>query len=112
MKEFKSETKVVYSSKELENPFLRYTDELAQVLLQKNKAYGDSFTKSVDDYGLPVIGIRLSDKYNRIHTLITKKDIDVGDESLQDTLLDTAGYAILAYKYLKENESDAKTKSQ
>lgn len=84
----------------LDNPFKSYTDHLADILLQKNKAYGDSFTKSIDDYGLSVIGIRLSDKYNRIHHLITKGELKENDESLKDTLLDMAGYSILALKYL------------
>ncbi len=30
------------------NIFQKYTDNLANVLQSKNKAYGDSFTKSVD----------------------------------------------------------------
>lgn len=34
------------------NIFQKYTDNLANVLQSKNKAYGDSFTKSVDKYGL------------------------------------------------------------
>lgn len=40
------------------NPFKDYTNHLAQTLQEKNKAYGDSFTKSVDKYGLSVIGVR------------------------------------------------------
>ncbi len=52
------------------NIFQKYTDNLANVLQSKNKAYGDSFTKSVDKYGLSVIGVRLSDKYNRIEHLL------------------------------------------
>ncbi|KRL88676.1 nucleotide modification associated domain-containing protein [Lactobacillus kalixensis] len=88
------------------NPFKKYTDDLADTLLSKNKAYGDSFTKSIDKYGLPVIGIRLSDKYNRIEHLITNNEFKENDESLADTLLDTAGYSILALKYLKEHENE------
>lgn len=88
------------------NPFKKYTDHLAETLLEKNKAYGDSFTKSVDKYGLPVIGVRLSDKYNRIEHLITNHELKENDESLEDTLLDMAGYSILGLKYLKEHEND------
>lgn len=87
------------------NPFKKYTDKLAQTLLEKNKAYGDSFTKSVDTYGLSVIGVRLSDKYNRIEHLINENMFTENGESLQDTLLDMAGYSILALKYLKEHEN-------
>lgn len=87
------------------NEFKQYTDRLAQVLLEKNLAYGDSFSKSVDDFGLMVIAIRLSDKYNRIRSLIKKGELKENDESLEDTLLDMAGYSILALKYLDEHKS-------
>ena len=88
------------------NPFKDYTNHLATILQEKNHAYGDSFTKSVDKYGLSVIGVRLSDKYNRIEHLITHHELKENDESLEDTLLDLAGYSILGLKYLKEHESE------
>lgn len=87
------------------NLFKKYTDGLAETLQVKNQAYGDSFTKSVDTYGLSVIGVRLSDKYNRIGHLINENIFTENGESLQDTLLDMAGYSILALKYLKEHEN-------
>lgn len=90
----------------MNNPFEKYTDHLAETLLEKNKAYGDSFTKSVDKYGLSVIGVRLSDKYNRIEHLITNHELKENDESLEDTLLDMAGYAILGLKYLEEHRDE------
>lgn len=88
------------------NPFKKYTDKLAETLLEKNTAYGDSFSQSVDDYGLKVIGIRLSDKYNRIKHLVNADSLKENDESLEDTLLDNAGYSILALKYLKEHKEN------
>ena len=86
------------------NPFKDYTDHLAEILQEKNTAYGDSFSQSVDDYGLKVIGIRLSDKYNRIKHLVNNGELKENDESLADTLLDMAGYSILGLKYLKEHK--------
>lgn len=103
LKEFNSK---VASSNHDVNPFKKYTDKLAETLLEKNTAYGDSFSQSVDDYGLKVIGIRLSDKYNRIKHLVNAGSLKENDESLEDTLLDTAGYAILALKYLKEHKEN------
>lgn len=90
----------------MDNKFLEYTNHLADVLNQKNLAYGDSFTKSVDKFGKTVIGVRLSDKYNRIEHLIANHELKENDESLEDTLLDMAGYSILGLKYLKEHEND------
>lgn len=90
----------------MNSKFRKYTDNLAVTLENKNNAYGDSFTKSVDKYGLSVIGVRLSDKYNRIEHLITHNELKENDESLEDTLLDMAGYAILGLKYLEEHKDD------
>ena len=90
----------------MNNKFSEYTDHLANILNQKNLAYGDSFTKSVDEDGLLVLKIRLGDKLNRVSSLIKKGELKENDESLEDTLLDMAGYAILGLKYLKEHEND------
>ena len=91
---------------ETSNPFKLYTDKLAATLQEKNQAYGDSFTESVDKFGKTVIAVRLSDKFNRICNLIKRGELKENDESLEDTLLDTAGYAILALKYLKEHKNE------
>lgn len=89
------------------NPFKDYTNRLAEVLQEKNDAYGDSFTKSVDEDGLLVLKIRLGDKFNRISSLIKKGELKENDESLEDTLLDMAGYSILGLKWLKEHENES-----
>lgn len=88
-----------------DNPFRSYTEHLAETLQEKNKAYGDSFTKSVDEDGLLVLKIRLGDKLNRVSSLIKKGELKENDESLEDTLLDLAGYSILGLKYLEEHKN-------
>ena len=88
------------------NPFKDYTNQLAEILQEKNLAYGDSFSKSLDEDGLLVLKIRLGDKFNRISSLIKRDELKENDESLEDTLLDMAGYAILGLKYLKEHENE------
>lgn len=98
-------TEITLNDNQTKNPFKKYTDHLAETLQSKNVAYGDSFTKSVDDYGLKVIGIRLSDKYNRVKHLVNSGELKENDESLEDTLLDMAGYSILSLKYLKEHKN-------
>lgn len=99
-------TEITLTDNQTKNPFKKYTDRLAETLQEKNKAYGDSFAQSVDDYGLKVIGIRLSDKYNRVKHLVNSGELKENDESLEDTLLDMAGYSILALKYLKEHKKE------
>lgn len=96
----------------IDNPFKNYTDHLAKILQEKNIAYGDSFTKSVDEDGLLVLKIRLGDKFNRVSSLIKKGELKENDESLADTLLDMAGYSILGLKYLKEHKDDKRHENE
>lgn len=92
-----------------ENPFKEYTDKLAQTLLDKNKDYGDSFSRSVDKFGIIAAVVRLEDKFNRLENLTANGDKEkVKDESLADTALDISGYGLLLYKYLKEHERTSK----
>ena len=87
--------------------FRKYTDNLAVTLENKNKDYGDSFTKSVDKFGIIAAVVRLEDKFNRLENLTANGDKEkVKDESLADTALDISGYGLLLYKYLKEHEND------
>lgn len=95
---------IIAASKNIANPFKQYTDELAKVLLAKNQDYGDSFSKSLDKHGLVASVVRLEDKFNRLNNLTANHEQNVKDESVADTFLDLAGYAILSYKYMKENK--------
>lgn len=85
------------------NPFKKYTDDLAETLWTKNRAYGDSFSSAIDDFGLKAAGTQLSHKYNRMKHLVNANKFTENGESLEDTLLDLAGYSILTLRYLKEN---------
>ena len=92
------------------NKFIEYTNYLADTLQEKNLAYGDSFTKTMDNWGLEALGIRLSDKLSRIASLVKQGKLKENDESLEDTLLDLAGYAVLGIKYLKEHKDELNAK--
>lgn len=46
------------------------------------------------------MGMRLEDKYNRIKYLLLHDELKENDEKLIDSLLDNAGYSILAINYL------------
>lgn len=79
--------------------------DLANVLKQKNKKYGDSFTKTADEYGNAVLLLRIQDKLNRLkQILILNESVDNTGESELDTLLDLAGYAVLAKIYLEDKK--------
>ena len=60
----------------------------------KNADYGDSFSKSYQEFGLTAPIVRMSDKLERLKTL-SKADAKVKDESIKDTLKDLGNYAFM-----------------
>jgi hypothetical protein len=68
--------------------------ELNGLYERKNHDYGDSFGKSFLEYGMAMPCIRLEDKLNRLKSL-TRADAEVMDETIDDTLMDLANYAIM-----------------
>lgn len=69
----------------------------------KNHDYGDSFHQSFLEEGLAMARIRLGDKYNRFKTLSRQDSAQqVDDESIRDTLIDLANYAIMTVMELDE----------
>ena len=69
---------------------------LNEIYEQKNHDYGDSFHDTFVEEGMAMARIRLSDKLSRFKKL-SKADTEqkVNDESIRDTLLDLANYAIM-----------------
>lgn len=68
--------------------------ELRETLIKKNHDYGDSFSKQYKKYGLTSYLIRDEDKTSRLEALQTKGALV--SESTRDTVLDKAGYAVIA----------------
>lgn len=62
---------------------------------RKNHDYGDSFRKSLEEFGLVAAVVRMSDKMERIKTLSKGEKAKVQDEKIRDTLMDLANYAIM-----------------
>ena len=71
-------------------------NKLNEIYTAKNNDYGDSFGIGFKEYGMVMPVIRLEDKLSRLKSLtINNKVAQVKDESIQDTLLDLANYAIM-----------------
>ncbi len=73
-------------------------EKCRNIFEKKNSDYGDSFV----DYGLIGILVRLGDKFNRINSLINKKIVNY--ESIDDTILDSFNYIILALILISIND--------
>lgn len=79
--------------------------ELTKLYYRKNADYGDSFGKSFDRFGMTMARIRMGDKLNRLESLCENKDQKVADESVEDTLMDLANYAIMTLIEFKKNNN-------
>lgn len=70
-------------------------DEINELYAKKNHDYGDSFAQSFREEGMAMVRIRLGDKFNRLKALTRGGEQKVADESIRDTLIDLANYAIM-----------------
>ena len=84
--------------------FKQIANGLTELYERKNADYGNSFSKSFEEFGLTSPVIRLSDKVERLKTL-SKKEAQVKDESIQDTVMDIAVYAMLTLMELMNRET-------
>ena len=85
--------------------FMDITANMAKTYAAKNHDYGNSFEQSLDKFGLVASVVRLGDKMNRIESL-TKKEAQVKDESIKDTLLDMANYAIMTVMWMDKKSGE------
>ena len=90
---------------ESDQEFLQIVREMGETYLAKNADYGNSFDKTLDQFGLVASAVRLNDKVNRISNLIINKEFSVKDESIEDTLLDLANYAVMTLAYIRKHRS-------
>ncbi len=77
--------------------------ELNMLYDQKNRDYGDSFHETYKAEGMAMSRIRLMDKLNRFCTITRGQNApNVASESVRDTLLDLANYAIMTVMEMDE----------
>ena len=89
-----------------ENPKVERHRKLCEYLTalyaKKNHDYGDSFHQTFPEEGMAMARIRLGDKLGRFKTLSKDNARQVNDESIRDTLLDLANYAIMTVMEMDE----------
>jgi len=83
--------------------FLKQQVELYKIFLQKNNAYGDAYRQ----FGAVGVIMRMGDKLMRLRTITQSSvSIDMGDETLRDTLKDLSNYCVLALLELDRLEAE------
>lgn len=72
-------------------------EKLNEIYQAKNRDYGNSFGEMYKKLGIISAITRIGDKYNRLVSLCTKPESErqVKDETIKDTLMDLANYAIM-----------------
>lgn len=83
-------------------------EEINDLYARKNHDYGDSFHQTFVEEGMAMARIRLSDKFNRFKTLSRNEEQKVNDESIRDTLIDLANYAIMTVLEMEGANHDGK----
>lgn len=100
--------KVKYSNKA--QSYVDYFDdilkEMSEVHQRKNADYGNNFHKRYEKYGFLTALLRLTDKMERLENIYEKGEIQVKDESVEDTLLDLANYAVMTIVELKNGKNN------
>ena len=90
---------------DIASDFREIIEEMIQLYISKNKDYGNAFSQSYDEFGAVMALIRINDKLNRLKTLI-KQDSEVKTESVKDTLIDLANYAVMTIIELERKNDD------
>lgn len=79
-------------------------DTMNGIYTRKNNDYGNSFDKSLDEFGIVTAIVRMEDKFNRLKSLLNNEQ-KVKDESFEDTLIDLANYSVMTCLYLKNKNN-------
>ena len=84
--------------------FKDITKIMSDIFIRKNHDYGNSFEQSLNEEGLTASRIRMGDKWNRYKQLSKGVKAQVNDESIKDTLIDIATYAIMTIMWLDKQQ--------
>lgn len=77
-----------------EQVFKEITEQMLQTYIKKNRDYGGAFERGMERDGIISALTRMYDKLDRLHSL-KDKDPEVVEETVEDTLMDLANYAIM-----------------
>ena len=82
------------------------TKQLNEIYIAKNTDYGDAFGDTFKKLGIISAVTRIVDKTNRLMSLSAKTEAErnVKDETIKDTLMDLANYAIMTLIEMEESE--------
>lgn len=92
------------------NEMQKYSDILTRmrtIHAAKNHDYGNSFDKTLEKFGVNTGLARINDKFERAYNLLNPKDDNDKakvDESIEDTLIDLANYAVMTLSFIERSK--------
>lgn len=94
----------------LTNLHRNLTERALELMNAKNQHYASSTDpfRNFRQFGLLGILVRLSDKLSRLRTFEEAQTQPVGDEHIEDTILDTINYAVLYIAMWRQLDSEKK----
>ena len=90
-----NEGRIQVETKKYVDYFDEILEEMKEIHKKKNDDYGNNFHKRFEKWGFLTALLRLSDKMERLENIYEKGEIQVKDESVYDTLIDLANYAVM-----------------
>ena len=99
---------ITTSCKQYTDYFNDILEDMKTVHERKNADYGNNFHKRYERWGFLTALLRLSDKMERLENIYEKGEIQVKDESVEDTLLDLANYAVMTIVELKNEKNNGR----
>lgn len=87
--------------------FNTLTKQMSDTFAKKRKDYGQTTTETYDKFGPVSMLTRMHDKMGRLDNLLGKaQENNVLNESIEDTLLDLANYALITILEMRKRQSD------
>ena len=83
-------------------PFNKIVIDMANLYQKKNEDYGNAFGDLFNEYGLTYSIMHLHEKLNRIKAV--HKNNSANNESIKDSLIDLANYAVMTLVELNHQE--------
>jgi hypothetical protein len=94
------------SIKEEISLFNGLTKQMSATFARKRRDYGQTTTETYNKFGPVSMLIRMHDKLGRLDNLLGKAQKNrVVDESIEDTLLDLANYALITILEMRKRRS-------
>lgn len=83
------------------------TTNMADTFVKKRTDYGQTTTETFEKFGPVSMLIRMHDKIGRLDNLLGNRQTNLVNESIEDTLLDLANYALITILELRKATDNA-----